>query len=223
MRPLLKYIISLSIFLVPFAGIAQDSLQSRGGRLALDLSADYGKSIESLLQKQSKWEFGTGLIFQQHYKFVAEYGFGSLNPENAINNGAYNSEGNYYRVGFEYIFILKSKRYLSTGIMYGSSKFRDSVYVQIISEFWENLELSSQRENLSASWVEWVLNTEGPLSDAKKGFLTNVYWGMKFRIRFLMSDISQPNFDIFAIPGYGKTFSNVVPAVNLFIKYRFTF
>ena len=51
-------------------------------------------------------------------------------------------------------------------------------------------------------------------------FLANVYWGSKFRLRFLSTDIIQPNFDIMAIPGYGKTLSNVVPSVNFFIKYR---
>ena len=37
-----------------------------------------------------------------------------------------------------------------------------------------------------------------------------------------MIDRPEPeNFDVYAIPGYGRTWNNVVPSANLFIVYKF--
>jgi len=209
--------------ILPGLGIAQDSLQTKEKTFTINIVADYGKLVESLFNQQSKWEFGVELQFLPHYRVVSEYGFASLNPANVVNNGSYNSEGNYFRVGLEYIFILNANRYLSTGLMYGNSKFQDRLHVQVLSEFWQNIDLVSERKDLSVDWIEWVLTTEGPIFNAIDGPLSKFYWGVKFRVRFLISDITQPEIDILAIPGYGKTYSNVVPAVNLFLKYRISF
>ena len=223
MKPSLKYIISLLILLLSFSGYTQDSLKGKENVVVLSIVVDYGKLVESLFNQQTKWEFGVDFQFLPHYKLVTEYGFASLNPQNSVNNGSYNSEGNYFRLGLEYIFILNANRYLSTGFMYGNSNFRDKLNVQIISEFWQSVDLVREREGLSANWIEWVLNTEGPTFNTSDGPFSKLSWGMKFRIRFLITDITQPEVEILAIPGYGRTYSNVVPAVNLFLKYRIVF
>ena len=223
MKPLLKYITSLLLFALPVTANAQDTISVAPAKLAIDIYADYGKGLESLFQKQTKWEFGLGLVLKDKYNFVGEYGYGSLNPESVINNGTYTSEGNYYRGGFEYIFRVSPKRSLSAGLMYANASFADNGSVQIVNDLWGDIEETFQRENLSASWAEVILNTQGPVSNAEKGLLNNFYWGVRFRLRILITDISQPNFDIYAIPGYGRTYSNVVPAANLFLKYRFQF
>jgi len=223
MKPLLKCIISGLVILLPFISKGQDSLKTNQRKLALQISIDYGKGIESLLQKQQKWEFGANLILNQHYNFVGEYGFGNLNPESVIQNGTYNSKGNYFRGGVEYIFTIMPKRLLSAGVMYANRKVTDSGNVIIHSELWDDVNESFQRKDLSATWVEVILNTEGPIYNTESGFFTNVYWGIRFRLRILLSDIEQPDFDIYAIPGYGRTYSTVVPAANFFVKYRFDF
>ena len=201
----------------------QDSLVVKQSNIALIIYADVGKGIETLFNKQVKWEFGAGVLLAQNYYFVAELGYGSLNPESVINNGSYTSEGNYYRAGFEYVFTIVPRTYLSTGVMYANSNFSDYGNVKIESELWDDVDETFTREGLSANWVEWIVNTEAPLSKTGNGFLGNFYWGVRYRLRILISDISQPNFDIYAIPGYGKTYSNVVPAVNLYLKYRIDF
>jgi hypothetical protein len=209
--------------MAPYLGYTQDSLVVEDSKFALNIYADAGKGIESLFNKQVKWEFGVSVLAAQKYLFSAEYGYGSLNPESVINNGSYTSEGNYYRAGFEYVFTVSLKRYLSTGIMYAQANFADYGNVKIISDLWDDVDETFERTDLSASWIEWIINTEAPLLKVEEGFLSNFYWGVRFRLRILISDITQPDFDIFAIPGYGKTFSNVVPAANLYLKYRIDF
>ena len=223
MKLLLKYITSLALLVLPITVAAQDSLVMEQEKLTVDIYADYGKGVESLMQKQTKWEFGLGLVLKEKYNFVAEYGFGSLNPENVINNGTYTSEGNYFRAGFEYMIRIAQKRYLSAGFMYATASFSDNGSVQIESDLWGNLEETFYRGDLNASWGEIIINTQGAVSNTDKGPLTNLYWGVRFRLRILITDISQPDFDIYAVPGYGRTYSTVVPAANFFLKYRIGF
>jgi hypothetical protein len=223
MRQLRTYIISILVLMAPYLGYTQDSLVVEQSKFAVNIYADVGKGLESLLNKQVKWEFGVSALAYQKFLFSVEYGYGSLNPESVINNGGYNSEGNYYRAGFEYVFTVSPKRYLSTGVMYAQANFADYGSIKIISDLWDDVNETFERTNLSASWVELIINTEAPIFKAEKGFFSNIYWGVRFRLRILASDITQPDFDIFAIPGYGKTYSNVVPAANLYIKYRINF
>ena len=243
MWQLLKYIISVIVILTPYLGYTQDSLAVKQedqdslevkqdnqdslivkqSNLALNIYADVGKGLESLFNKQTKWEFGIGILLAQKFHFVAEYGFGSLNPENVINNGSYTSEGNYYRAGFDFVFNVQPRTHLSIGAMYAHASFADYGNVKIESELWDDVDVSFARSDLSANWVEFILNTEAPLFKVDDGFLNGFYWGVRYRLRILISDITQPDFDVYAIPGYGKTFSNVVPAVNLYLKYRIDF
>lgn len=223
MKQLRTYIISITFILAPFIGYTQDSLVVEKSNFALNIYADAGKGVESLFNKQVKWEFGVSVLAAQKYLFSAELGYGSLNPEGVINNGSYTSKGNYYRAGFEYVLTISLKRHLSTGLMYAQANFNDYGNVKIISDLWDDVDETFERSDLSASWIEWIVNTEAPLFKVEKGLFSNFYWGVRFRLRILISDITQPDFDIFAIPGYGKTFTNVVPAANLYLKYRIDF
>jgi len=223
MKRLRTHIISLMVVLLPCLGYTQDSLEVTQSNFAMHLYADVGKGVESLFNKQVKWGFGVGVLAAQKYLFSGEYGYGSLNPESVIINGSYTSEGNYYRIGVEYVFKIVPRTTLSTGLMYAHADFVDYGNVMVESDLWDNLDQSFERVGLSASWLEWIVNTEAPLIKVDEGFMRNFYWGLRIRLRILLSDISQPDFDIFAIPGYGKTYSNVVPAINLYLKYRINF
>lgn len=222
-----KFIISLLLFSVTGIVYAQetneDSLESKTTILAVLFSADYGKGIESLVNNQQKWEAGITVSLFTKVRLVGEYGYGSLQPANVINNGTYFSEGSYFRIGGEYVFTIKPKIYLSTGILFAQSSYADRGSVSIGSELWKDIEADFNRDGLSANWFEWVLNTESQTFRNAQNILNNLYWGTRIRIRYLNTEIAQPDFDIYAIPGFGKTYSTVVPAVNLFIKYRLDF
>lgn len=192
-------------------------------KFTLELSVDYGKAIESLVSNQKKWEFGLSFILWDQLALVGEYGYGKLLPESVIQNGLYEVEGNYVRAGAEYIFTIAPQRYLSLGGMFATSTYSDYGLVQISSELWPDVEEEFSRQNLSANWAEVILNTQGPVINAEQGFFHNLYWGIRFRVRIMITDLERDDFDIYAIPGYGKTYSNVLPAANLFLRYRFNF
>lgn len=201
---------------------AQDTLNSDTGFI-LELSADYGKGVESLLTNQAKWEFGIAAIFNNRLALVGEYGSGSLFPASVIQNGTYESKGTYYRAGIEYLFTIIPKHQLSIGGMFAQASFADYGTVQIESELWPDVNEAFSRENLSASWAEIIMNTQGPIINAEKGFMSNLYWGIRFRLRIMITNLEQPEFDIYAVPGFGRTYSPVVPAANFFLRYRLKF
>jgi len=207
----------------PQEEVGIDSLLFPVTKLALEISVDYGKAIESLITTQTKWEFGLGVILKDKIAFTGEYGYGSLYPDGVIQNGSYEVTGNYYRVGAEYIFTVAPKRFLSLGGMFASSTYSDKGLVQIESELWPDIEEEFARTGLNTNWVELILNTQGPIINAEKGVFSNLYWGVRFRLRILITDLSGPGFEIYAIPGYGKTYSDVLPAANLFLRYRLNF
>jgi len=211
------------LLLAAFCSEAQDTLTVKHGKAALLLSADYGKGLESLVNKQTKWEFGLGVLLAGRYNFIAEYGYGRLNPESVINNGSYTAEGNYFRFGFAHVFRVSPKRYLSLGVLYATTRFTDYGTVQISSDLWPDIDTSFTRSDLSAHWFEVIMTTEAPLFKLNEGPLRNFYWGTRLRVRIMAADLSQPGFDVYAVPGYGKTYSSVVPAVNFFVKYRLEF
>ncbi len=187
---------------------------------AIYLSIDYGKLITTLAQFENKYEFNVGIRFSKHLRATADIGYGNLAPPSAIQNGNYNSVGTYYRLGFDYMFTIAPKTYLSFGGMYALSNFKDQGSVEIISELWPSLSQSFERNDLSANWAEFVITSEAPILNRDSGFLSNIYWGIKLRLRFMIEKPTPENFDVYAIPGYGRTFNDLVPAANLFVVYK---
>ena len=181
---------------------------------------DYGKLATTAIHWDTKYEFNLSVVVFNHIRINADYGHGELEPKNAIENGKYISTGDYYRAGLDYQFEIATKTFLSFGGMYASSTFKDEGQVDIPSEIWPSLSESFARQNFNAQWAEFVITTEKVVANREQGPLAHLYVGAKFRLRFLINRPRPENFDVYAIPGYGRTFNNVVPAANLFVAYR---
>ncbi len=185
------------------------------------LGIDYGKLLTSAFQLERKYELNAGLRFAQHFVLTADVGYADLAPPNAIKNGQYNAKGMYYRAGADYRFEIFPKTFLSLGAMYAISQFKDEGTVEIQSEVWPSFTQQFERTNLTAQWVEAVVTSQAPILPNKAGILSHFYWGIKFRLRFMINRPQPENFDIYAIPGYGRTFNTTVPAANLFLTFSF--
>lgn len=246
MKPSIKYIVSLALLTLTSNVKAQDSLQvqvkdsmqvelidaikidvqdtftleSNERYFSILIGTDYGKLILTAAQLDVKYEFNIGVQFSNSLRAIIDYGHGELTPSNAIEKGIYTSSGNYYRIGLDYIFKIAPQTYLSLGGMYASSSFKDEGTIEIESQVWPSLSESFTRDGLKASWVEFILTTETTLLNREKGIFNHLYWGAKFRLRFLIERPNPVNFDIYAIPGYGRTWNNLVPAANLFVAYK---
>jgi len=172
---------------------------------------DYGKLTSLLSEQSTKWEGGVGVFIKKHWKAEVEYGIANLKPRQAFEEGSYTSDGAYYRVGFDYIMQVNPTANLGIGMRYGVSNFEDSGFNPA-----DTLSPSFSRQNLTADWFEAIIESESELG---KGF----FLGLKIRIRFLNSYTQFAENDVYAIPGYGRTFDKSTPAVNLFIKYKIGF
>lgn len=220
-----RFVFSGLFVLAAVAALAQTQVvevdTSEVRRSALHLTFDYGKWLERIITDQQKWEIGAGFLIKDRYNITAEYGQAKLLPQNVVNNGDYEATGSYWRAGFDYFMKPTLRAYLSVGLLYARSSFDDQVTVKISSEIWENLDETYNRNGLSAQWLEFVLNSEGPIFKKDKGFLSTLYWGTKLRVRFFISETATDRFEIYAVPGYGTRNSPILLAGNLFLKFRF--
>lgn len=209
---------------VSFQSMGQDSLQVADEQLiaepvkpflsSIAFSVDYGKLIGQFLKTESKYEFGGQFEFKDRFVLIGEYGFSTLNPNGAYQNTDYQSDGYYYRMGLGYKIDFTAKSNLYISARYASAEFKDQGTIDISSAsgLYNDLIDPFRREGLSAQWFELVMSSETRL-------WKSLYAGFHFRFRILDKYDEQTPLDVYAIPGYGRTFDRTIPAVNLYIKY----
>ncbi len=211
MKRLLIFTFSFLTLVISASGQA-DSLARKN--LTLELALDYGKILTIPSKFETKVEGAFGVKFQSKLEVLTEFGYSSLTPQEAIKNGSYESTGIYYRVGLTYGGQILPKNFLSFGALYATSNFEDNASIIIRSTIWDDFNESFERTNLTANWIEIMMVTEQHISD-------HLALGAKFRLRRLTNFINEYNPEVIAIPGYGKAYNNTIPAVNLYVKYRF--
>ncbi len=214
MKQLLTYFFSLSLAISPIASLAQDGevQNEKKPGIRIGISIDYGKLFTIPSEFETKAEAGFDLIVKGRVQLIGEIGYADLNPQDAIKNGSYNSKGIYYRGGLAYGGEILPKNFLSMGVLYGISNFEDSGTIVIRSTLWEDFDSSFERKNISATWFEFVLITEQHI---KK----NIALGAKFRLRGFNNLDQDYDPEVLAVPGYGRTFNNTIPAFNLYVKF----
>jgi len=182
----------------------------------IDLSIDILKLTSLATSFEQKYEGGAKVIFFEHIGLAFDLGYGQLEPERAIKNGNYTSEGTYFRAGLDYETKLDTKSNIYFGLRYGQSSFEDQGNYIITGQIEEDLETSFARSNLSADWFEVILGTE-------MRFFKDFYVGTIFRLRILGNYDAFEPIDVYAIPGYGRPFDATIPAANIYFKYRLNF
>lgn len=185
----------------------------------IQIGIDLLKLGSFALDTETKYEAQVGISYKNVH-FVAEAGYANYSSDLAYKNSDdYEVEGEYFRVGIDYAIYKDAKNQFLFGIRYGKSRFGDQGSFEVSSDLWNNFSYeidTESRKNSSATWAEAVVGTQTLL-------LKNVYFGWYFRLRKLIDRTSYEPVDIYYIPGYGKSFSSSVPALNLFIKYKFSF
>ncbi|WP_420319270.1 DUF6048 family protein [Ekhidna sp.] len=184
--------------------------------LVPSLYLDYGKILTIPVSFETKYEGGLELLFLEKFPLIVEIGQATLSPEGAYANGTYESEGVYYRIGAGIVNQFKPKNKIGFSLRYASSSFNESgrIFIESPSGAQENYVQNIKRENLTATWFEAVLYSDRKLSD-----LFSI--GLNLRLRVLANYDEQEEIDVFAIPGYGRTFDKTIPAANLFLKVSF--
>lgn len=179
---------------------------------------DYGKLIGFLVDFEQKHEIGIRIVLGNNYFVGAEYGTAVITPLNAYRNASYEVSGSYLRFGGGIMSELTPKNNIGLGLYYGASTFGDRGMPNLDSPsgLFGSTEGSFVRENLSASWFELSFITETMM-------YPNIYAGMHIRFKIMVQYDEQTPLDVYTVPGYGRTFDNTLPALNLFVRYKLPF
>lgn len=207
--------------------VVLDTVVKKSFFSGVELSIDYGKLLTLWTEFESKYEAGINFRFYEHFVLAGEFGYVELNPLKAYDNALYYTvTGPYARIGLDYYIALNPENptnFYYAGLRYGTSIFEDEGMFLIDSEYWEDYEEGFGSQDITATWLELVLGTETYLKigeKAKEKTKSKLLFGWKFRLRFLMDFENREEPRIYSIPGYGRTFDSVVPALNLYVKYR---
>lgn len=187
---------------------------------------DYGKSVVNLFGREQKFEAGLTFLFFDQYYATVTYGNATLNPENALENGHYTSEGSYYRLGGGYLTNLNQRSKLGLGVRYAQSSFEEygDILVESATGVQDDYSKKFNRPNLTGRWIELVLTSESKIrfnkenTEAKINQLFSL--GFFFRLRFMSSYERFQPIDVYSIPGYGKVINDPVPAINLYLRFH---
>jgi len=181
-----------------------------------EIGFDYLKLLTFLFPEETKMEGGLGFISKFNLGINIEVGYGEKTPDDFYKNAEYKAYGYYARAGLSYYYPFNPTTNFIIGVKYAMSQYQDEATFSILSSLWDDYEDGFQRGDLEASWVELILGSEA----AKWG---NLYFGFTFRLRFLIQADNFDPFEVYFIPGYGRTFDNFVPALNLYVKYLIPF
>ncbi|MEO1254468.1 MAG: DUF6048 family protein [Bacteroidota bacterium] len=216
-----RYLLSIFSILTVLIGLSQeatkDSVASVNTRIIQPaFYIDYGKLLTIPTSFETKYEGGVELTFFEHFPLILEIGQATLSPEGAFSNGIYESEGFYYRIGAGFVNQFSPKNKIGVSVRYSAAVFSESgrITIQSPSGVQETFTQTIENENLDANWYEIVVYSDRKLSD-----LFSI--GLNIRLKVLASYEEQNPIDVYAIPGYGRSFENTVPAANLFLKITF--
>ena len=205
--------------------VAVDTVYEKKFISGVELAVDYGKLLTLWTKFESKLEGGLNIRFKERIVLASEFGYAELDPLKAYDNALYYTvRGPYARLGLDYYTSYDPKSFYYFGARYGMSVFEDEGKFLIDSDFWEDYGEEFGSTDVTATWWEIVVGTETYLNFLKKDPTSpksRLLLGWKFRLRVLADFENREEPTIYAIPGYGRTFDKTVPALNLYVKYRF--
>ncbi len=201
-----------------------DSIYQKKFVSGVELKLDFGKLLMAWTQFETKIEAGVNVRFFERIVLVTEFGSMVLNPLKAYDNAVnYTVEGQYARIGLDYYTSYDPRNFYFAGLRYGMSHFSDNGEFLIESDYWEDYKDGFGSENVQASWIELIIGTETFMGFGKKkkeNPKSRLILGWNGSLRILADFTNREEIPIYSIPGYGRTFNKVTPALNFYVKYR---
>ncbi len=216
MKHWLNFIFSIVFLATSGTALAQQDsvVVQESNNFSVNLYIDYGKLFTLPSDFEQKLEAGVGISIKK-INIAVEAGYANLTPEDAINNGTYQSTGNYARIGADYVHTFRSQFRVYGGLRYALSQYEDQGTAEIKSELWDTQTITFERKDETAQWAEIVLGTDA------KFLKQNWLWiGWRMRIKILTQKNSYEPIDILAIPGYGRTLNKSIPSFNFYLMFK---
>ncbi|MEM6735814.1 MAG: DUF6048 family protein [Bacteroidota bacterium] len=179
---------------------------------------DIGKLMTIPLAIETKYEGGFELIFLERFPVGIEIGSATLAPNGAFSNGTYESTGTYYKVGTGYVDRYDARHDIGLTFRYAASAFDENgrIFIDSPSETQDSFIQDIDRTDLTAKWWEVGIYSDSQLLKGSE----LLRYGIFLQLRILRSYDAQEDIDVYAIPGYGRSFDKTVPSVNFFIKLK---
>lgn len=177
------------------------------------LGIDPTRNLQTYLQEADRrgMEFSMDFEYKEKYFPTVETGYYSWENNNDLME--YVSKGTFLRIGCDYNFLSyispKDRDVYFMGLRYGISAFNQEVPRFSYNNDWGSTNLSFNKETITAHWLEYTVGTKVEIF--RHTFLG---WTARIKKRIATSNNKvQPYF----IPGYGKTKSNTVADVNIYL------
>jgi len=219
----LLYLFFFSSIIVNQA-FSQDSTEvkdEKAQNLSIGIAFDYLKLHTLLVDESEKWEGAVNFRILDKVSVIGEYGIAELSPQDAYENSEYQSAGGYFRIGLDYHLTVVPNNFLMLGFRFAQSSFDERISYEIGNPIFENEFGELNRENLSATWYEFVVTSEKKVKKIRKKDIPDfLSIGFKFRLKSLQEYDNFPDFEVKNIPGYGRTNMKLNPEFNLYIKFR---
>jgi hypothetical protein len=202
---------------------AQDTIrypvnEMKGIRIGIDNS----KLIFPLIFKGERigFEITADMHVKGNFFAVSEAGWLHVNLNR--EDFHYNQNGFYGKVGIDYN-LLKQRRPNSNDIVYAGVRYAFSTFNQqaknvfIPGHFWEDATGQIIPKNhMNVHSVEILLGVKAEV-------LTNLYVGLTFRGKFLLTPPKDKYSTPYLIPGYGFGNTNFVVGINHYVSYNIFF
>lgn len=217
MRRIFKFSFSLVAALMVCSNIhGQDTIMRiRGLRLGVDLSR---LALQYVEPGRSGYCFSADFEAFKNFYPTVQYGWQTLSFKKSKPNYQYNSEGKYWRVGFEYNALKKIKysqyEMVFIGVNYGFSKFTqkaDSAY--IYDSHWGGNYASVPTIDHRADWAELTAGVRAEL-------FKNFFIGWSFSGRMLLWHTRHSPLVPYESPGFGTIQLKTSLGFNYSIYYR---
>lgn len=188
----------LLLFLLPLAGQAQEAdslripVKAYGLWLGTDLSHALGNAFSD---ERSFWEANAALDLG---RFILNADLGTGRAEEIGKLGAFESEGTYWRGGFDFNLTKRSesRNAFFFGARYGRSSFSEQVEGSLSDPRWGDTPVQAERD-ASAWWVE--ANTGLKVRLAGPLFLAYT-----LRYQFALHTQGAEGLDVYYVPGFGR-------------------
>jgi Domain of unknown function (DUF6048) len=193
---------------------AKDSIRSEFKPTGIRIGMDMISIVKTFSSDNFKgWELQGDVDFRNYY-LTAEVGHWSRHIE--LNNGDYDNNGNYYRIGVDVNFLKKDpvKNMFFFGFRIGHSKYDEKLRYSVSApSIFRPSYKTIENRNLTSNWLE--------LTTGLKVRINGSFWmGYTARIKFAPGLDKDQQLQTYDIPGYGLTFKKPWWGFDYYVMFR---
>ena len=203
-----------SVVYTPKAKVTKDTVKNKYLPSGLRIGTDLLAIVRSKDPSFKGWEINLDTDFNRYY-FVVDYGYWSTNQ--ILENGRYQNEGYYFRLGTDINFLLKDpdRNMFFLGFRYGLSNFNEKLEYQYVpNKSFPSFSNTLGNGSVGGTWVEIT-------TGIKVKIWAGLWMGYTARLKFAPSISGYGELISYDMPGYGIISETPYWGFNYQIFWRF--